>query len=88
MNDRKVPKHIFSPAFSSISIAVLVITAVFSMIESIESTNRAFLEVFELRSMIYTAIILARVDFLHLQTQWTDYLFCLINCLRDCVALG
>jgi hypothetical protein len=28
------------------------------------------------------------VDFFHLQTQQTDYLFCLINGLRDCIALG
>jgi hypothetical protein len=28
------------------------------------------------------------VDFLHLQTQWIDYLFCLINGLRNYVALG
>jgi hypothetical protein len=51
-NDRKVPKHLLRPAFSSIVVAVLVITVVFSMIESIESTNRAFLEVFMLRPTI------------------------------------
>jgi hypothetical protein len=48
----KVPNHLFRPAFSSVSIAVLVITAVFSMIESVESINRAFLEVFILRPTI------------------------------------
>jgi hypothetical protein len=51
-NDRKVPKYLFRPTFSSISVVVLIITAVFSMIESIESINRAFLEVFVLRSTI------------------------------------
>jgi hypothetical protein len=86
-NNRKVPKHLFRPAFSSISVAVLVITAVFSTIESVEFTNRAFLEVFILMSMIWNPIILACVDFLHLQTQWTTYLFCLINCLRDYVGI-
>jgi hypothetical protein len=85
-NDRKLPKHIFRPAFSSI--AVLVITIIFSMIESVESTNRAFLKVFVLMLMIENAIILARVDFFHLPTQQTDYLFCLINDLRDCIAKG
>jgi hypothetical protein len=87
-NGRKEPKHLFRPAFSSISVAVVIMTAVFSMIKSIESTNRAFLDVFILRSMIYNAIILARMDFLYLQTQWIDYLFRLINGLRDCVAWG
>jgi hypothetical protein len=51
-NDRKVPKHFFRPAFSSVSVAVLIITTIFSMIELVESTNRAFLQVFVLRSMI------------------------------------
>jgi hypothetical protein len=45
-NDRKVPKHIFRPAFSSVSVAVLIITVVFSMIKSVESANRAFVKVF------------------------------------------
>jgi hypothetical protein len=72
-NDRKVPKHLFRPAFSFV--AVLIITAVFSTIESVESTNRAFLKVFILSPMIYNAIIPARVNFFHLQTQWIDYLF-------------
>jgi hypothetical protein len=58
------------------------------MIESVESRNRAFLEVFILRPTIQNAIILARVDFFHPQTQQTDYLFFLINDLRDYVALG
>jgi uncharacterized membrane protein len=44
--------YLFRPIFSSVSIAVLIITAVFSMIESIESTNRAFPEVFVLRPTI------------------------------------
>jgi hypothetical protein len=87
-NDRKVPKHLFRPAFSSVSIVVLVMTAIFSTIELNESTNRAFLKVYVLRFMIYNAIILAHMDFLYLQTQWIDYLFCLINGLRDCIALG
>jgi hypothetical protein len=52
MNDRKVPKHLFRLVFSSISVAVLVITVVFSMIESVESTNRTFLKVFVLGSTI------------------------------------
>jgi hypothetical protein len=47
-NDRKVPKHLFRLSFSYVSVVVLVITTVFSMIESVESTNRAFLEVFVL----------------------------------------
>jgi hypothetical protein len=47
-NDRKVPKHLFWPAFSSVSVVVLVIVVVYSTIESIESTNRAFLKVFVL----------------------------------------
>jgi hypothetical protein len=62
-NDRKVPKHLFRPTFSSISVAVLIVTAIFSMIESIESTNRAFLKVFILGPTIYNAIILAHVVF-------------------------
>jgi hypothetical protein len=53
----------------------------------IESTNRAFLKVIVLRPTIYNAIIIAHIDFFHLQTQLTDYLFCLINGLRNCVAL-
>jgi hypothetical protein len=85
-NDRKVPKQLFSPAFSFL--AILVITAIFSMIESIESTNRAFLKVFVFSPMIKNAISLAHVDFFHLQTQRSDYLFCLINGLMDCVVLG
>jgi hypothetical protein len=88
MNDRKLLKRHFRPAFSSISVAVLIIITVFSMIESVKSTNRVFLRVFILRPRIENAIILARVDFFHLQTQWKDYLFCLINGLRDYVALG
>jgi hypothetical protein len=48
-NDRKLSKHFFRPAFSSVSVAVLVITTIFSTIESVESTNRAFLKVFILR---------------------------------------
>jgi uncharacterized membrane protein len=52
MNDRKVSKHLFRLTFSSVSVAVLVITTIFSMIESVESTNRVFLEVFILRSTI------------------------------------
>jgi uncharacterized membrane protein len=36
----------------SVSVVVLIITTIFSMIESIESTNRAFLEVFVLRYTI------------------------------------
>jgi hypothetical protein len=87
-NNRKVPKHLFRVAFSSISIVVLFITAVFSIIESVESTNRAFLKVFVLEPTIQNAIILAHVDFFHLQTQRIDYLFFFINGLRDCVALG
>jgi hypothetical protein len=51
-NDRKVPKHLFRPAFPSVSIEVLIITIVFSMIESVESTNRSFLKVFVLGTMI------------------------------------
>jgi hypothetical protein len=51
-NDRKVPKQIFRSVFFSIFVVVLVITAVFSMIELVEFTNRAFLEVFVLRSTI------------------------------------
>jgi hypothetical protein len=52
MNDKKVPKHLFRSDFSSVSVVVLIITTVFSMIESVESTNRAFLEVFILRPTI------------------------------------
>jgi hypothetical protein len=37
-NDRKVPKHLFRPTFSSIE--VLIITVIFSTIELVESTNR------------------------------------------------
>jgi hypothetical protein len=73
-NVRKVPKHLFRPGFS--------------MIELVESTNRAFVEVFILGPTIWNAIILACIDFFHLQTQRIDYMFCLINGLRDCVALG
>jgi hypothetical protein len=49
-NDRKVSEHLFRLAF--FSVAVLVITAVFSTIESIESINRAFLKIFILRPTI------------------------------------
>jgi hypothetical protein len=49
-NDRKVSKHLFRPAFSSVT--VLVITAIFSMIEPTESTNMAFLKVFILSTTI------------------------------------
>jgi hypothetical protein len=51
-NDRKVSKHLFRPAFSSVSIVVLVMIAIFSMIELNESTNRAFLKVYVLRFTI------------------------------------
>jgi hypothetical protein len=51
-NDKKVLKHLFRPAFSSISVAVLVITVFFSMIKSVKSINRAFLKVFVLMTMI------------------------------------
>jgi hypothetical protein len=51
-NDRKVPKHLFRPVFSSVSIVVLIITIIFSMIESIESTNTALHKVFLLRPTI------------------------------------
>jgi hypothetical protein len=74
------------PTFSSV--AVLIITIVFSMIESVESINRAFHKVFILRLMIQNGIIRACMDFFHLKTQQTDYLFCLINSLKDYVALG
>jgi hypothetical protein len=49
-NDRKVAKHLFRSAFYSI--AVLIINAIFSTIESVEFTNRAFLKVFILSPMI------------------------------------
>jgi hypothetical protein len=49
-NDRKVPKHLFRPAFSSV--VILIITAVFSTIESVESRNTAFLKVFVLSPKI------------------------------------
>jgi hypothetical protein len=51
-NDRKVLKHLFRPAFSFVSVVVLIITIVFSMIESAESTNRAFIKFFVLRLTI------------------------------------
>jgi hypothetical protein len=38
-NDRKVAKHLFRPAFFSVSVVVFIIY--FFMIESVESTNRA-----------------------------------------------
>jgi hypothetical protein len=87
-NDRKVPKSLFRPAFSSVSVVVLIITTVFSTIESVESTNRAFLEVFILRPTIQNAIILAHVDFF-LPPNATDKLSILpdkqsqgLRCLR------
>jgi hypothetical protein len=43
-NDRKVPKHHFRPALSSV--VIVVITAIFPTIESVKSINRAFLKVF------------------------------------------
>jgi hypothetical protein len=46
-NNRKVPKHLFRPSFS-----VLVIIAIFSMIELVKSTNRSFLKIFVLSPMI------------------------------------
>jgi hypothetical protein len=47
----KYQNTFLGPHFS-VSVAILVITAVFSTIESVESTNRAFLEVFVLKSTI------------------------------------
>jgi hypothetical protein len=49
-NDRKILKHLFRPTISSV--AVLIIIAIFSMIESVESTDRAFLKVFIVIPMI------------------------------------
>jgi hypothetical protein len=49
-NDRKVPKHLFRPAISSV--VVLVTTAIFSMLESIETINRGLRKVFILTPMI------------------------------------
>jgi hypothetical protein len=49
-NGRKVPKPLFRPAISSI--VAFVITTIFSIIELVESTNRAFLKVFILIPMI------------------------------------
>jgi hypothetical protein len=46
----KYEKHFFRLTFSSV--AVLFITTIFSMIESVESTNRTFLKVFVLRFTI------------------------------------
>jgi hypothetical protein len=43
-NDRKVLKHIFRPALSSV--AIVIIIAIFPTIESVKSTNRAFLKLF------------------------------------------
>jgi hypothetical protein len=51
-NDRKLRKHLFRYVFSSVSVAVLIITGVFSLIELIKSTNRAFIKVFVLRPTI------------------------------------
>jgi hypothetical protein len=85
-NDRKVPKHLFRPAFSFV--AVLIITAVFSTIESVESTNRAFLKVFILSPMIYNAIIPARVNFFPPPNPMDRLSVYIINGIRDCVALG
>jgi hypothetical protein len=51
-NDRKVPKYLFRPTFSSIYVVVLIIIVVFSTIELVKSTNREFLKVFVLRSTI------------------------------------
>jgi uncharacterized protein YqhQ len=51
-NDRKVSKLLFRPTFSFVFVAVLIITVIFSMIESTESTNRALIKVFVLRPMI------------------------------------
>jgi hypothetical protein len=42
-NDRKVSKHLFRPAISSV--AVLITTTIFSTIELIKFTNRAFVKV-------------------------------------------
>jgi hypothetical protein len=50
-NDMKVQKHLFR-TFSSVSVAVLITNAIFSTIELVESTNRAFLKVFILRPTI------------------------------------
>jgi hypothetical protein len=49
-NDRKVSKHLFRSDISSV--AVLIITVIFSTIESIESTNKAFDKVLILIPMI------------------------------------
>jgi hypothetical protein len=49
-NDRKVPKHLIRPTFSFV--LVLIITIVFSMIESVESTNKEYLKVFVLNPTI------------------------------------
>jgi hypothetical protein len=87
-NDRKVAKHLFRAAFSFVSVAVLVITVVISIIESVKSTNRAFLEVFITQAHDIECNHSCTHGFFHLQTQRTDYLFYLINDLMDCVALG
>jgi hypothetical protein len=84
--DRKVPKHLFKHAFCSV--AILVITAIFSTIKLVESTNTAFLKVFILSPTIYNVIILACVDFFHLQSQQTYYKFCLINGLGTAFPWG
>jgi hypothetical protein len=63
-NDRKVPKHLFRHALSSI--VIIVITTIFPMIELIKFTNRTFLKVFILLPTIWNAIILTCVHLFHL----------------------
>jgi hypothetical protein len=48
----KYPNTFFMHVFSSISVAVLIIMTIFSMIESIGSTNQVFLKVFVLKPTI------------------------------------
>jgi hypothetical protein len=45
-------KNTFLGPFLYVSIAVLIMNAIFSTIESVESTNRLFLKVFILRPTI------------------------------------
>jgi hypothetical protein len=49
-NDKNVLKYLSRLAFSFV--AVLIITTTFSTIESVESTNKAFLKVFVLSPTI------------------------------------
>ena len=73
---------------TTVTLFIITITTILSTIESVESTNMTLVKVLIFLSTVHNTIILARVDLFHFQSQWTYYLLCVINGLRNKVALG